>query len=777
MKKYIILALALVAMAGCTKNESDLTFTEAVSPYAQFTTTTSIGTKLSADCESWITGDKVGISLVDYDYNIYSSNVPYSVLVSGTDVSFDCDDLANKILTPTADGTYYFNAYYPYSEHDGFDEWGDKYTYVNIDDQSDLSKIDFLMAYCSYRVNSSSSNNNRPNQNTSSTSIEFEFYHMLAKVVVNLSSKSTGPSSYEGLEIKFADTYNGFTYYPEWDSFDVNDDYIGDITLYPTVAGDGLTASVTGIVVPYSFQDLDIEFTVGGKDYSYTFSISDSYLYSGYVYTLNLVVGDDLVEMADDYTITPWDEYTTTALPDFEGYQDGTAEYPYAISSAEELKAMALDKYYILTNDINLEDLGEEWTPIGTDIENTFTGGLDGNNKTISGLEITDRTANYTGLFGYTRYATIKDLTISGDVSSSSSKYTAILVGSANYSTLENITVSGTLSTSNYYGGLLAGDAYYSTVTNITASGTISASGEETAIAIGKAENSTVTNVTASGSITSENGSIAGVVGQAKYTTVESCHNSATVSGTYRVGGVVGKSENSSLITNSSNSAKITATSYVGGIAGMALDIDVVNCENRGDVDSSSTTSSHSAGGIVGYYYITSAATSIYYVVNCANYASVTTVKAYAGGIVGDVYIDSSTDYTIAVANCYNEGAISQSSANSSCNAGGIVANNNATIYISNCYNKGEVAGYSDSGTYYYDAISPDAYSALSAEYNNYYDSTVDGAYHNESNGSATDELTDLATTLNDSASAMSSDLGSYTACQWSSETTTPIIF
>lgn len=94
---------------------------------------------------------------------------------------------------------------------------------------------------------------------------------------------------------------------------------------------------------------------------------------------------------------------------------------PYYITSQKDLEkigaeesALTLDKKYQLLNDINL--IGE-FTPIGND--QAFTGTFDGNNKTISGLNIsTSRT--YAGLFATlgkgsrVENLTIKNATING---------------------------------------------------------------------------------------------------------------------------------------------------------------------------------------------------------------------------------------------------------------------------------------------------------------------------------------------------------------------------
>ena len=75
-------------------------------------------------------------------------------------------------------------------------------------------------------------------------------------------------------------------------------------------------------------------------------------------------------------------------------------------------------------------------TPIGSNTH-SFAGNFDGNNKTISGLNISVA-GNNVGLFGYISGATIKNLTVNGSVKGS--QYVGGVVGYALNSTIENVT-------------------------------------------------------------------------------------------------------------------------------------------------------------------------------------------------------------------------------------------------------------------------------------------------------------------------------------------------
>ncbi|MBQ4630923.1 MAG: InlB B-repeat-containing protein [Clostridia bacterium] len=105
---------------------------------------------------------------------------------------------------------------------------------------------------------------------------------------------------------------------------------------------------------------------------------------------------------------------------------DGSEADPYRISNASELAYLASIvnsqtsapeyKYYILTDNINLNY--EEWLPIGlNELEHQyFCGSFDGNGYTISDLSITSANHGYIGLFGYAKNSEIKNLTVAGEI-------------------------------------------------------------------------------------------------------------------------------------------------------------------------------------------------------------------------------------------------------------------------------------------------------------------------------------------------------------------------
>jgi len=123
---------------------------------------------------------------------------------------------------------------------------------------------------------------------------------------------------------------------------------------------------------------------------------------------------------------------------------NGTTISPYLIHSEKELEriSMNLGAYYKLENDIVLS---KDWLPIGTD-EFPFTGGLDGNGHTISGLKVVGDNLETVGLFGTVKNSTrpemyIKNITIK-EASVTGKKETGILIGKLDVSNSAPVTIN-----------------------------------------------------------------------------------------------------------------------------------------------------------------------------------------------------------------------------------------------------------------------------------------------------------------------------------------------
>lgn len=116
------------------------------------------------------------------------------------------------------------------------------------------------------------------------------------------------------------------------------------------------------------------------------------------------------------------------------------SSYAYATNPLASANSGYANCYFKL--DVNITNMSGFSTPIGTNTA-VFSGFFDGNNKTLSGINI-NKAGDYVGLFGYTSGATIQHLTISGSVKGS--KYVGGVVGYALNTTIYNVTNNATVS-------------------------------------------------------------------------------------------------------------------------------------------------------------------------------------------------------------------------------------------------------------------------------------------------------------------------------------------
>ena len=123
-------------------------------------------------------------------------------------------------------------------------------------------------------------------------------------------------------------------------------------------------------------------------------------------------------------------------------------------------------KTVTLANDIDLNN--EKWTPIGVYSTKAtwFKGTFDGQNHAVTGLKVEESKKSGVGFFGKVYTGTIKNLTVEGSVSTSSSTYVGGIVGHG-YATITNCTFKGSVgSTDNtmQVGGIAGSGGF--TVTN-----------------------------------------------------------------------------------------------------------------------------------------------------------------------------------------------------------------------------------------------------------------------------------------------------------------------
>ena len=210
-----------------------------------------------------------------------------------------------------------------------------------------------------------------------------------------------------------------------------------------------------------------------------------------------------------------------------------------------------------ITLDTDIDLTGKDWTPIGTDYDNSYKGTFDGGGHTITGLTFTTND-EYAGLFGWlNRAGTVKNVVMEGVQITSNQIYGGSIGGVVGYSwgTIENCSVSGSVSGTVYVGGVVGAQI---------------------------------------------DGSITG------------CSSSATVKGMVDVGGVAGQTNSNATLTACYATGNVTLeidpkkNIAGGGLVGMNAGSSLLACYATGNVTSTgSSTGKVHIGGFLGNNYTT----------------------------------------------------------------------------------------------------------------------------------------------------------------------------
>ena len=214
----------------------------------------------------------------------------------------------------------------------------------------------------------------------------------------------------------------------------------------------------TAIVAPQSVAAgttfITCTFT-NGKTFVYKMKNATDWQAGGeYTYTVSLAAAKDL-----GYTIESNGSYTVTSA-------DGLMNIAKLVNGGKT------DINITLTADIDLT--GKNWTPIGTDYDNSYKGTFDGGGHTITGLTFTTND-EYAGLFGYlNRAGTVKNVVMEGVQITSNQIYGGSIGGVVGYSwgTIENCSVSGSVSGTVYVGGVV-GAQIEGSITGCSSSATV----------------------------------------------------------------------------------------------------------------------------------------------------------------------------------------------------------------------------------------------------------------------------------------------------------------
>ncbi len=258
------------------------------------------------------------------------------------------------------------------------------------------------------------------------------------------------------------------------------------------------------------------------------------------------------------------------------------------------------DQYVYLLENIDLEN--EEWGVIGSYTDDStnkpFAGIFEGNNNTISNININKSGEENIGLFSY-NLGTIRDLKIEGGSITGLQRVGGIV--SINKGTIENCHNNGTtiiITSTSGGGGIAAGNRggiiiYCSNKSNIIAS----QAGYVGGIAGGVQKNSEISNCFNIGNI--EGGyNVGGIAGSTEENTqIKCCYNAGNIVGTdvresegnTNTGGIVGLLRGN--INSCYNAGTINGISSIGGIVGQTgvstdtNDIEISNCYNVGKVE------------------------------------------------------------------------------------------------------------------------------------------------------------------------------------------------
>ena len=293
----------------------------------------------------------------------------------------------------------------------------------------------------------------------------------------------------------------------------------------------------TAIVAPQSVAAgttfITCTFT-NGKTFVYKMKNATDWQAGGeYTYTVSLAAAKDL-----GYTIESDGSYTVTSA-------DGLMNVAKLVNGGKSDINITLD------TDIDLT--GKDWTPIGTDYDNSYTGTFDGGGHTITGLTFTTND-KYAGLFGR--------------------------LGKAGM--VKNVVMEGIQITCNHslgYAGGVAGFSWGGTIENCSVSGSVS------------------------GTV-----SVGGVVGVQRDGSITGCSSSATVKGTVDVGGVAGQTNSNATMTACYATGNVTLEIAsqniidVGGAVGFNGGSRILACYATGNVTSTgSSTVNVYIGGFCGY--------------------------------------------------------------------------------------------------------------------------------------------------------------------------------
>ena len=497
--RFFALAALVLSLAACTQDEAGFLSEGAEGTPIVFTATgLNPAAIATAGTRAPVDGNWEGVQSV-------------AVLMDGTVKAYDVtpSTVDNTSATLTSTDPYYWTnhnditvtAWWPYTA--GETTPPAVKVKANQSAQKDFDGSDLIVA---------------DGQTVTYGSPTLRFTHRTARVTVVLTDYTEGLASVQltGLSTE-NDNPDKITPYDK-----------GSNTYIALVAPQSVEAGTTFITCTFT----------NGKVFVYKMKNATDWQAGGeYTYTVSLAAAKDL-----GYTIESDGSYTVTSA-------DGLMNIAKLVNGGKSDINITLD------TDIDLT--GKDWTPIGTDYDNSYKGTFDGGGHTITGLTFTTND-EYAGLFGWlNRAGTVKNVVMEGVQITSHQIYGGSIGGvvGSGWGTIENCSVSGSVSGTVYVGGVVG-------------------------VQIG--------------------GSITG------------CSSSATVKGMVDVGGVAGQTNSSATLTACYATGNVIIEmdpkkNIAGGsLVGMNAGSSLLACYATGNVTSTgSSTGYMHIGGFLGNNYTT----------------------------------------------------------------------------------------------------------------------------------------------------------------------------
>ena len=537
--RFFALAMLALALASCNNDNENLNGDLVA---AQFTADIAPATRASGT--TWTGGDRIGITDIGNDTQY--GNVPF-ILKNG---KFEAE---GKVIYIEDTKTHTFRAYYPYNAAGGI-----LTATTDATAQQNQPAIDFLFA------SGATGDKNSPVVNFTDKTYkggeDNSFHHRMSRITLTFEAGDgvdfsiVKPERYTLDGLLLTGTFNTADGIATAD----NGVQTGELTM--NLADGNLTSSI--ILFPQTVASLPLVVNYKGQEYHATLTMPEGALQAGNNYTYTVKVNATGLTL-EGCTIGNWvDGGGESGEAEDLGYIYDSNTKTYTVYNANGLMNIAelvnggkSDINITLDTDIDLT--GKDWTPIGTDYDNSYKGTFDGGGHTITGLTFTTND-EYAGLFGWlNRAGTVKNVVMKDVQITNNRSWSAFAGGVAGYSwgTIENCSVSGSVSGTVYVGGVVGAQ-------------------------IG--------------------GSITG------------CSSSATVKGTVDVGGVAGQTNSSATLTACYATGNVIIEMHPkkniagGSLVGMNAGSSLLACYATGNVTSTgSSTGYMHIGGFLGNNYTT----------------------------------------------------------------------------------------------------------------------------------------------------------------------------